>query len=129
MQWTSGDGFGFATPNTRPWLPFGDGAVCNVEDQRADGESVLHLCRDLIALRHARTSLASGDYRLVDVIDGVWTYERGDDIVVALNFSDQEASSSVRDGSVLVSTSRSRDGSSFDGSLSPWEGVVLLVTK
>ncbi|MEX2394509.1 MAG: alpha-amylase family glycosyl hydrolase [Actinomycetota bacterium] len=128
MQWHAGEGLGFTDAGVAPWLPFGDPSR-NVAAQRADSGSILHLTKDLIALRREHESLRDGSYERVDVSDGVWTYRRGDDVVVALNLSDQVGSSSIRDGSVLVSTSRDRDGSSFDGSLSPWEGVVLLVTK
>jgi alpha-glucosidase len=129
MQWSAGDGFGFTDSDVAPWLPFGDGASCYVAAQMDDPNSVLHLCRDLIALRRERTALSSGRYERIDRDDEPWTFRRGDDIVVVLNVSDQVLSSSVRDASVLLSTSRSGEGSSFDGSVAAWEGVVLLVAK
>ena len=49
-------------PTVEPWLPFGDFAACNVEDQRRDPDSMLSLCRDLIGLRDAVPDLRSGAY-------------------------------------------------------------------
>ena len=53
---------GSPTPGVEPWLPFGDVAACNVEDQRRDPESLLSLCRDLISLRTAVPELRTGGY-------------------------------------------------------------------
>ena len=36
MPWSPRPGAGFTAPNVEPWLPFGDIAACNVEDQRRD---------------------------------------------------------------------------------------------
>ena len=46
-----------------PWLPFGDLAAHNVAAQREDPGSVLHLVRDLIALRRERADLRGGRLR------------------------------------------------------------------
>ena len=67
MPWRNAPGGGFTAPGVRPWLPFGDLAACNVEDQRGDPDSMLHLTRDLIALRRRTPDLRSGAYRSVGV--------------------------------------------------------------
>src|SRR5437879_13805352 len=62
MPWSSGPGAGFTTGKAEPWLPIGDATACNVEAQRTDPNSVLHLCRDLISLRKATPDLVKGAY-------------------------------------------------------------------
>ncbi len=61
---------GFTGPEVEPWLPMGDAARCNVADQREDPGSVLHLCRDLIALRRARADLRQGSLSVDLLLSG-----------------------------------------------------------
>ena len=51
MPWRPGPGGGFTAAGVRPWLPLGDTEASSVERQRSDPDSMLHLARDLIALR------------------------------------------------------------------------------
>jgi alpha-glucosidase len=127
MQWSSGDGAGFTTPGTTPWLPFGDHESCNVAEQRADSGSMLNLCRDIIALRRRIPALREGAYTRLDAPPDVWAYGRGDSAIVALNFSDQGAEVATSDGTIVLSTDRDREGQSVGValSLSPGEGVVV----
>jgi alpha-glucosidase len=125
MQWRSGPGAGFTDAPERSWLPIGDADACNVEAQRGDPGSVLHLCRDLIALRRTRADLRGGAYELVRASDGVWAWRRGTGFSVALNLSGEDAACPEVEGAVAISSSRDRDGDRFDGRLAPWEGVVL----
>jgi glycosidase len=128
MQWTSEPAAGFTdAPPELAWLPFGDQRACNVADQREDPDSLLTLCRDLIALRRSRASLASGSYRTLATPPGVWAYRRGDDTVVAVNLSDRYTAVDGVRGVVLLSTDRERDeeGLSGQADLRPWEGLVI----
>jgi alpha-glucosidase len=127
MQWTWEQGAGFTKPGIEPWLPFGDASACNVDDQRKDPGSILHLCRDLIALRASEADLRSGAYRPRSSPDDTWVYGRGKKHVIALNMSDDIAKIPRIRGTVQLSTGRDRDGSSFSGGLElePWEGVVV----
>ena len=59
MQWHDGPGGGF-TAADRPWLPLGDVAACSVAAQRHDPESVLVLCRDVIAFRRRHPGFSTG---------------------------------------------------------------------
>jgi alpha-glucosidase len=120
MQWSGEPGGGF-TDGAEPWLPFGDLAR-NVAAQREDPRSTLHLVRDLIALRRERADLRDGAYETLAAPDGAWVWRRGEGTVVALNLSDAPVSVDAR-GAVLIGTDRDRE--SFDGTLEPWEGVVL----
>jgi alpha-glucosidase len=125
MPWSAEPGGGF-TAGPRTWLPLGDLAV-NVQDQRRDAGSTLHLTRDLIALRRAREELRTGAYATLPAPDGAWAYRRGERHAVALNLSDERVEVDGLAGVVLLATDRARDGETVSGTLAmgPWEGAVL----
>ena len=106
MHWSGGDDAGFTKPGTEPWLPFGAHRARNVEAQRHDPESLLSYTRGLLELRRRTPSLRTGSYRRLDAPPGVWAFRRGDDVTVALNFTD--------------------GASEFEGTpLAPWSGEVV----
>jgi alpha-glucosidase len=105
------------------WLPVGDTSR-NVNAQRADPGSTLHLVRDLIAVRRERADLRSGDYATLPAPPGAWAWRRGDGTTVALNLSDEPVTLEAQ-GAILIGTDRARDGDRFDGRLQPWTAVVL----
>src|ERR671918_401058 len=113
---------GFTHPGGGPWLPAGDPAT-NVADQREDRGSVLHLCRDLLALRRARPDLALGALDPIEAPEGVWAWRRGDSTVVAVNASEAPAKVEVG-GEVLMGTRREREGHRGALNLEPCEAVV-----
>jgi alpha-glucosidase len=123
MVWSAAPGAGFTENSASPWLPFGDLAR-NVEAQRDDPGSTLHLVRDLIALRRERADLRDGAYETLPAPGGAWAWRRGERTFVALNLSDAPVTVDVS-GTVLVGTDRGRDGAKFDGELAPWLGVVV----
>jgi alpha-glucosidase len=127
MPWSAEPGAGFTHADAEPWLPFGDLSV-NVADQRADPASVLHLVRDLIALRRAGADLRTGAYEQLEAPVGAWAYRRGDRVTVALNLSDAPVSVPGVRGAVAVGTDRARDGEVVGDAvaLAPWEGVVVV---
>ncbi len=100
----------------------------NVAAQRADRGSVLHLVRDLIALRRADDGLHAGSYTPLDAPDGAWAYRRGERAAVALNLSAARVVVPGLTGRVEIGTDRARDGEALEGSvaLGPWEGVVAI---
>jgi alpha-glucosidase len=126
MHWRDAPGGGFTEADVRPWLPLGDGHAANVEDERADPASVLHLARDLIALRRREEDLGRGDYRTLESPDGVWAFRRGERHFVAINMSDEPVTLPGFDGTLQIGTVRSRAGEQLDGALAlgPWEGVI-----
>jgi len=130
MPWSDSPGLGFTEAGVEPWLPFGDASVANVAAQREDPGSVLHLARDLIALRRAESDLLTGDYSQVRASGDVWVYRRGSGHLVALNCGD-EASEVPADGSIVIATRRSRDGEAVDGRLvlAPGEGAVVRLAS
>jgi glycosidase len=127
MPWRNAPGAGFTVPGATPWLPLGDVAACNVEDQRGDETSTLTLARDLLSLRRELPDLRGGEYASLPAPEGVWAWRRGRGMVVALNLSEAEATLPGLSGTVLMATSRGRKGERVAGSLAlgPWEGVIL----
>jgi alpha-glucosidase len=127
MPWKSGEGAGFTDPGVKPWLPIGDAAACNVERQREDPVSTLHLVRDLIALRRDHPELRSGAYASLPAPEATWAWRRGDAFAVALNLADAATTVEGLDGTILLGTTRARDGETVGGALTlgPWEGAIV----
>ena len=123
MPWTRGEGGGWSDP----WLPLADTSR-NVEEQRTDPGSTLRFTRDLIALRREIPALRSGSYTEIPAAEGVWTWRRGDDAVVALNLGSERAEIGGLDGLIALSTNRARDGEQLAGSLAlaPSEGAIVV---
>jgi alpha-glucosidase len=86
MRWSDDEPHGGFTTG-EPWLPATpvDGGA--VDAQERDPASLLHLYRDLIALRR---TLGEG-IELLDAPEGVLAFRRGDDHLVALNLGSQES--------------------------------------
>ena len=122
MPWTSGDG-GWH----EPWLPLAE-ASRNVEEQRTDPGSTLHFTRDLVALRRRLDDLQSGSYVELPAPAGCWVWQRGDDVLVALNLGDDPVQIEGVEGSIALSTNRGRDGEPTTErlTLGASEGVVVL---
>ena len=129
MQWADAPGAGFTTAPERAWLPTGDASAFNVAAQREDPASVLHLCRDLLALRRRTESLRSASYAQIETPPGAWAWRRGDGLAVALNLSDEPVELEEPRGMVLIGTDRSYDGEPFAGRLDAWEGIVVATSQ
>jgi alpha-glucosidase len=126
MAWRNVPGAGFTDSGVRPWLPIGDAAARNVEDQRSDPASTLCFVRDLIAVRRHTGDLHAGSYRQLESPAGAWVWQRGRGTTVALNLSDRQVRVPEVTGHITIGTTRSRDGERLDGTLDlgPWEGAV-----
>jgi len=126
MPWRNAVGAGFTDAAVRPWLPIGDAAARNVEDQRRDPASTLRFVRDLIAVRRKRRDLQAGSYRGRPAPDGAWVWQRGSGTTVALNLSDRQVQIPEVTGCIEIGTARGRDGERLDRTLrlGPWEGAV-----
>jgi alpha-glucosidase len=131
MPWSDEAGGGFTTAEADPWLPFGDLSACNVAAQRGDRGAVLHLVRDLIALRGEHADLHAGSYESLPAPDGAWAWRRGTGFVVALNLSDAEIVVEDVAGTVAIATDRARDGEHVEGAvrLAAYEGVVVALER
>ncbi len=126
MQWSDQRGGGF-TDADRSWLPLGDLAATNVMAQRDDPESVLTLCRDLIAFRRRHPEFSSGDTTSWATPDGVWAWTRGERHVVVLNMSPEEVVLPDLPGTIELGTDRGREQEVVEGSLrlGAFEGLIL----
>jgi alpha-glucosidase len=126
MHWNNEPGGGFTNPGVRPWLPTGDVTTRNVADQRRDPSSTLTFVRDLIRVRRQRPDLRSGAYHELPSPPGVWAWQRGRDMTVALNLSGNSRRIPAIGGTIIISTTRSRDGERVGGGLAlgPWEGAI-----
>ncbi len=132
IPWDEGAGGGFT--HGVPWLPLGPQPAPPVAVQRAAPGSMLHLHRELLALRRATPALQDGAYRDLGVAGDVLAYLRTSGrgrVLVALNLGSRSgpAPESVRglSGRILVDSALARGGEAFDGSvpLGPDEGVVV----
>ncbi len=121
MQWDASPSAGFTAEGTAPWLPYGDTASRNVAAQRADPASVLHLCRDLIALRSSVSGGRITSYRELPGPPGVWTYQV-DGLQVAANFTGEPAR--LHEPLDQVVQQSIRGGVIDRGTLAPWAAVI-----
>jgi alpha-glucosidase len=126
MHWTNEARGGFTKPGVRPWLPIGDVKARNVADQRRDPSSTLTFVRDLIAVRRQSPDLRSGSYRQLPSPAEAWVWQRGRGTTIALNLSDASLHVPAVGGTIVISTTRSREGERVDGGLTlgPWEGAI-----
>ena len=127
MPWTAEPGAGFTTPDVTTWLPMADPAACNVADQEGDPDSVLELCRRVIAARRADEDLAVGAYESLASAAGAWAYRRGTGTTVVLNMSDAPTRVDGVRGTVSVCTDPALEGSVVEGALTlaGWSGAVV----
>jgi alpha-glucosidase len=128
MHWTSAPGAGFSPAGVEPWLPYGDYAAQNVEDQRRDPDSALSLTRDLIGLRDALPELRRGAYTALPTDADVWAWRRGDRTVVVCNIADAARTvAGVGPGEIRIATTRARDGERVDDALrlEPWDAAIV----
>jgi alpha-glucosidase len=113
MQWDASPTGAFTTGI--PWLPAIDPARRNVEQQRADPDSLLQLYRRLIELRRG---LDEG-FRLLDPIPGVVAFERGEH-VVAINTTGEPREAPTLAEIVL----ETHPGAAGSGRLAPHAGTI-----
>jgi alpha-glucosidase len=90
IPWTPDAGHGWAAD---PWLPYPpDPTARNVETQRADPGSVMHLYRRLLAHRRESPALVRGPQEVLDLHDDVLAIQRsygGDERLMVVNLGDQ----------------------------------------
>jgi alpha-glucosidase len=133
MRWDASPNAGFTPEGVDPWLPFAGGDGIDVQTQRADPTSILHLTRDLLALRRRHRALAEGNYRAIDAPAGVFAYLRECDeerMMVALSVDGVAAHVPLPGpGRILRAThvdrvnERAVDAVRVD----PFEGVVVIL--
>lgn len=131
IPWTHDSPHGWT--GAEPWLPFApDSGIHSVEAQREDPNSILHLTRRLIRLRHDSAVLRYGRWTELDVTRGVFAFRRelnDERFVCLVNFSD-----SVRDvpldgrWEVHIDSTAFRGEAaleSYDGRVQPAQALLL----
>ena len=126
MQWSAEPGAGFTTG--KPWLDINENhKVINAEAQMNDTDSVRSFYKNMIALRAGSDVLGSGEFRLIRASGSLFIYERekgGQVYRVLLNFG-RRPKQAAGIGKVIASNYGRAE---YDGSLRPYEAVLLDVT-
>lgn len=126
MQWNDGPYAGFTTGT--PWLGINANHTrINAASQEDDPESILSYYKEMIAFRSASPVLRAGSFAVVKITKRLFIYERelaGERIQVLLNFSPRTLKVKSH-GEVLLS---SYGRASYDGTLRPWEAILLNTT-
>jgi alpha-glucosidase len=123
LPWDASPGGGFTGPGVTPWLPLAQHPARTVTGQRDDPDSIMWLCRRLLALRRAELGGGLASFENLRVSGDQWSYRAGR-LVVAANFTDRPAAmrAEMRGNEVLLSTVAGAPAP--DGMLRPWEGVI-----
>ena len=123
MQWDGGYNAGF-TAGT-PWLGVNaNHRSVNMAAQKKDPHSLRSWYKTLIALRKSSPTLLWGEFELLEATDTLCAYHRvgqGETLTVVLNCSDGVQTVDYS-GELVLS---SYGGAAFDGTLLPWEAVIL----
>ena len=120
LRWDDSPGAGFTAADVRPWLPLPPRSGRNVAAQRADTESILWLCKQLIAIRHTEIGTEVPQLELLPGPAGLLAYQVGG-LVVAANLSEQPAEVPAQAGQLLLATGPPAHPASV---LPPWQGLV-----
>jgi alpha-glucosidase len=133
MPWDGTAQGGFTTG--APWLPLNDDfPKRNVAALQGEKSNLLHLYRDLLALRRAEPALSVGDYGLIESRSDLLIYQRvfgARRFMIVLNMSASAQHTPVPAYELILSTCRDRAGERAGTllRLRPQEGVILLVSE
>jgi len=129
VQWSAEPGAGFT--DGEPWLGINSNYVrINYREQQSRDDSILAYYKKMIALRASNDTLKYGEFAPAYTDSNIIAYTRtqGEELyTIILNFSDKPVNAPFEGklmGEVVVSNIGRND---YDGSLSPWEAVVLKV--
>jgi alpha-glucosidase len=133
LRWDDTEAGGFTTGE--PWLPLGKDRSRNIEAQRRDVRSLLHLYRELIELRRKEPCLRYGEYRPQRAQNDIFWFARklGEtEILVGLNLCKEPRLWNWQgSGITLISCLLDREGDKIEGPthLRPNEGLVVKVNR
>lgn len=123
MQWDSTANGGFTSG--KPWLASNKNYVnLNYAQQENDPDSVLHYYRRMIALRRENEVLRRGSFEEKEIRGPLFVFEReyeDKELTVLVNLSDKSLHTGYY-GDALIDN---YDKEFFDGTLEPWEAVVI----
>jgi glycosidase len=120
MRWEDSPGAGFTADDIQPWLPLPPRAAPNVAAQRADTQSTLWFCKQLIAMRHAEIGTEVAGLELLPGPAGLLAYRVGG-LVVAANLGSEPADVPGEAGELVLDTAGSAQRPAI---LQPWHGIV-----
>ena len=122
MQWSGGYNAGFTSGT--PWLGInGNYRTVNVAAQKNDPQSLRSWYKTLIALRKNSPTLLWGAFELLKATDTLCAYRRigeGEVLTVVLNCCDTPQTVDYT-GQLVISSG----SDSYNGTLQPWEAVIL----
>jgi len=128
VQWDDSENAGFT--KGKPWLGVNSNyKKINYASQKNDPDSVLNFYKKLIALRKESRCLVHGDFIPVYANNSVMIYQRklqDEEYTIAINFSYRTIKipkkfTGLFSGTLITSAS----GSRWNGSLPPWDGVLI----
>jgi len=139
MQWTAEKGAGFT--DGKPWLGInGNHVRINYRDQQKSEDSVLNYYKKMIALRASSDTLKYGEFKPMYAKANVMAYMRtmgAEQYITILNFSKKPARAAIEAiipaspdhpaGDMKIAMSNTYR-ETYDGTLAPWEAVVLVST-
>ncbi|MCU1500517.1 MAG: Maltodextrin glucosidase, partial [Acidimicrobiales bacterium] len=129
MRWDLTKNNGFTTGI--PWLPMQSVGTISVTTLQKETRSILHLYRELMALRKRTPALHSGDYTPLRSTNDIIAYERftgNEKFLIALNLTHEPRRiAGICKGEVVMSTILDRKGWSImpHHLLRPDEGIVV----
>jgi alpha-glucosidase len=129
IPWTGAADHGWGTNG--PWLPWPpDAEHRNVDAQRGDTASMLHLYRRLLAARRLSPAMQIGDQVVVESPAGllVWDRTEGQDRCrVAVNFTDEPVAAAglLQGWTVVVASNGVDEGGDGPATLRPDQAMVL----
>jgi len=132
LRWDDTEAGGFTSGE--PWLPLTQDRTRNIKAQQSDGQSILNLYRELIALRRREPCLLRGEYGPRRAQNDIFWFERrlGETkIVVGLNISGEPRLWKwLGSGLKLLSTDLDGGPQKVEGPihLKPNEGVIIKIT-
>jgi len=130
MQWNAESGAGFTTG--KPWLAMNKNHTkINYDEQKDRADSIYNFYKNLIKLRAQSETLQYGEFAPIYSSKKVIAYTRTikgvEQYTVILNFSDEPKKMPLVGslvGKVIVTNVGRK---TYDGTISPWEAVVLKV--
>jgi oligo-1,6-glucosidase len=128
MQWDNSDNAGFS--KGKPWLGVNKNyKFINYASQKNDPDSILTFYKKLIALRKQTKCLVYGDFLPVYADTCIMIYQRkfnDETYTVALNFSFNKVKPPKKFAGLLLGAQVvSASGEKCEGSLLPWDGVLV----
>jgi glycosidase len=128
MQWDNSENAGFT--KGKPWLGINSNyRYINHASQKNDSNSVLNFYKTLITLRKNTRCLVYGEFLPIFADDHIMIYQRrldGETYTIALNFSFRKIKVPKKHAPLFSGEQiASASGENWEGSLIPWEGILV----